>query len=82
MDNFVVSARKYRPSTFRSVVGQQHVTTTLQNAIQSHHLAQAFLFWSRMPLAELRPDGVVLSDQRFSQSPVRSEFSVTLKPPH
>jgi DNA polymerase-3 subunit gamma/tau len=44
MDNFVVSARKYRPSTFRSVVGQQHVTTTLQNAIQSHHLAQAFLF--------------------------------------
>ncbi|MBO2009813.1 DNA polymerase III subunit gamma/tau [Hymenobacter negativus] len=44
MDNFVVSARKYRPVTFRSVVGQQHVTTTLQNAIQSHHLAQAFLF--------------------------------------
>ncbi|OGX85710.1 DNA polymerase III, subunit gamma and tau [Hymenobacter lapidarius] len=44
MDNFVVSARKYRPSTFRSVVGQQHVTTTLQNAIQSQHLAQAFLF--------------------------------------
>lgn len=44
MDNFVVSARKYRPVTFRSVVGQQHVTTTLQNAIQSQHLAQAFLF--------------------------------------
>ncbi|TGE13998.1 DNA polymerase III subunit gamma/tau [Hymenobacter elongatus] len=44
MENFVVSARKYRPATFRSVVGQQHVTTTLQNAITSHHLAQAFLF--------------------------------------
>ncbi|OUJ71394.1 DNA polymerase III subunit gamma/tau [Hymenobacter crusticola] len=44
MENFVVSARKYRPATFRSVVGQQHVTTTLQNAIVSHHLAQAFLF--------------------------------------
>ena len=44
MENFVVSARKYRPATFRSVVGQQHVTTTLQNAIQSQHLAQAFLF--------------------------------------
>ncbi|WP_375416556.1 DNA polymerase III subunit gamma/tau [uncultured Hymenobacter sp.] len=44
MDNFVVSARKYRPATFRSVVGQQHVTTTLQNAVQSQHLAQAFLF--------------------------------------
>jgi DNA polymerase-3 subunit gamma/tau len=44
MENFVVSARKYRPATFRSVVGQQHVTTTLQNAITSQHLAQAFLF--------------------------------------
>jgi DNA polymerase-3 subunit gamma/tau len=44
MENFVVSARKYRPATFRSVVGQQHVTTTLQNAIVSKHLAQAFLF--------------------------------------
>ncbi|SMB88081.1 DNA polymerase III, subunits gamma and tau [Hymenobacter roseosalivarius DSM 11622] len=44
MENFVVSARKYRPATFRSVVGQQHVTTTLQNAIVSNHLAQAFLF--------------------------------------
>ncbi|WP_303312184.1 DNA polymerase III subunit gamma/tau [Hymenobacter sp. BT730] len=44
MENFVVSARKYRPATFRSVVGQQHVTTTLQNAILSNHLAQAFLF--------------------------------------
>lgn len=44
MDNFVVSARKYRPATFESVVGQQHVTNTLVNAIKSQHLAQAFLF--------------------------------------
>jgi DNA polymerase-3 subunit gamma/tau len=44
MENFVVSARKYRPSTFDSVVGQQHITTTLKNAISSNHLAQAFLF--------------------------------------
>ncbi len=44
MNNFVVSARKYRPSTFDTVVGQQHITTTLRNAIRSHHLAQAFLF--------------------------------------
>jgi DNA polymerase III subunit gamma/tau len=43
-DSFVVSARKYRPSTFHSVVGQQHITTTLKNAIKTHHLAQAFLF--------------------------------------
>jgi DNA polymerase-3 subunit gamma/tau len=44
MDNFVVSARKYRPSTFDSVVGQSHITTTLKNAIRQQHLAQAFLF--------------------------------------
>ncbi|MBC7919836.1 MAG: DNA polymerase III subunit gamma/tau [Ferruginibacter sp.] len=44
MENFVVSARKYRPHTFDSVVGQSHITTTLRNAIKSNHLAQAFLF--------------------------------------
>ncbi|MBX0334100.1 DNA polymerase III subunit gamma/tau [Pontibacter sp. HSC-14F20] len=44
MENFVVSARKYRPATFDSVVGQHHITNTLKNAISSHHLAQAFLF--------------------------------------
>jgi DNA polymerase-3 subunit gamma/tau len=43
-ERFVVSARKYRPQTFRSVVGQQHITTTLKNAIKNNHLAQAFLF--------------------------------------
>lgn len=44
MENFVVSARKYRPTTFDSVVGQHHITNTLKNAISSQHLAQAFLF--------------------------------------
>lgn len=44
MENFIVSARKYRPTTFNSVVGQAHITTTLKNAIKSNHLAQAFLF--------------------------------------
>ncbi len=44
MENFVVSARKYRPQTFDSVVGQSHITTTLKNAIKNNHLAQAFLF--------------------------------------
>ncbi|MBL0343464.1 MAG: DNA polymerase III subunit gamma/tau [Bacteroidetes bacterium] len=44
MDPFVVSARKYRPATFNSVVGQISITTTLKNAIKSKHLAQAFLF--------------------------------------
>lgn len=44
MENFVVSARKYRPATFDTVVGQSHITTTLKNAIKNNHLAQAFLF--------------------------------------
>lgn len=44
MDNFIVSARKYRPITFDSVVGQLHITNTLKNAIHSNQLAQAFLF--------------------------------------
>ena len=44
MDNFIVSARKYRPATFDTVVGQQSITTTLKNAIRNHSLAQAYLF--------------------------------------
>lgn len=44
MESFVVSARKYRPSDFSSVVGQKSVTVTLQNAIKNNQLAQAFLF--------------------------------------
>lgn len=44
MDSFVVSARKYRPATFDTVVGQQHITGTLKNAIKNNQLAQAFLF--------------------------------------
>ncbi|MEM6643828.1 MAG: DNA polymerase III subunit gamma/tau [Bacteroidota bacterium] len=44
MENFVVSARKYRPLGFAEVVGQEHITTTLENAIKSDHLGQALLF--------------------------------------
>ncbi len=44
MENYIVSARKYRPALFNSVVGQQSITTTLKNAIQRKHLAQAYLF--------------------------------------
>ena len=44
MENFIVSARKYRPSTFRSVVGQENITSTLKNAIRNNQVAQAFLF--------------------------------------
>ena len=44
MENFIVSARKYRPSTFKSVVGQENITSTLKNAIRNNQVAQAFLF--------------------------------------
>ncbi|MBN9298402.1 MAG: DNA polymerase III subunit gamma/tau [Filimonas sp.] len=44
MDKFIVSARKYRPQTFDTVVGQAHITTTLKNAIKNSQLAHAFLF--------------------------------------
>jgi len=44
MENFVVSARKYRPSTFASVIGQEHITQTLKNAIKNNQVAHAFLF--------------------------------------
>ena len=44
MENYIVSARKYRPSTFESVVGQRALTTTLKNAIATGKLAHAYLF--------------------------------------
>lgn len=44
MDKFIVSARKYRPQAFDTVVGQSHITTTLKNAIKQNQLAHAFLF--------------------------------------
>lgn len=44
MDKFIVSARKYRPQNFSTVVGQSHITTTLKNAINNNQLAHAFLF--------------------------------------
>ena len=44
MENYIVSARKYRPATFESVVGQRALTTTLKNAIATGKLAHAYLF--------------------------------------
>src|SRR6201994_280066 len=44
MSDYIVSARKYRPQTFDTVVGQEHITTTLKNAIRNKQLAHAFLF--------------------------------------
>ena len=44
MTDFVVSARKYRPSNFEEIIGQNTVSLTLKNAIKNNHLAQSFLF--------------------------------------
>ncbi|MFI3262922.1 MAG: AAA family ATPase, partial [Rikenellaceae bacterium] len=44
MEKYIVSARKYRPITFESVVGQLHITSTLKNAIVNSQLAHAYLF--------------------------------------
>jgi len=44
MENFIVSARKYRPASFDMVIGQDSITNTLKSAIKSNHLAQAYLF--------------------------------------
>ena len=44
MEQFIVSARKYRPASFDTVVGQLAITSTLRNAIMNHQLAQAYLF--------------------------------------
>ena len=44
MENFIVSARKYRPQEFDTVVGQAHITDTLEHAIEENQLAQALLF--------------------------------------
>lgn len=44
MEQYIVSARKYRPATFKTVVGQESLTTTLKNAIATNHLAHAYLF--------------------------------------
>ena len=46
---------------------------------KGNRAAQAFLFWSRMPVAELHPDRIVLSDQRFRHSPARNNFTVTIR---
>ena len=55
MNDYIVSARKYRPMSFDSVVGQKSLTTTLKNAIKSNKLAHAYLFadheeWARPPV--------------------------------
>ncbi len=76
MEHFVVSARKYRPQTFKDVVGQQAITNTLLNAIENNHLAQALLFTgprgvgkttcARILAKMINSDGNVSDDEDFA----------------
>ena len=76
MEPFIVSARKYRPQTFKDVVGQQAITNTLLNAIENNHLAQALLFTgprgvgkttcARILAKMINSDGTEKEDEDFS----------------
>ena len=76
MEHFIVSARKYRPQTFKDVVGQQAITNTLLNAIKNNHLAQALLFTgprgvgkttcARILAKMINSDGTETGDEDFA----------------
>ena len=76
MEPFVVSARKYRPQTFKDVVGQEAITNTLENAIANNHLAQALLFCgprgvgkttcARILAKKINQDGTEVTDEDFA----------------
>ena len=76
MEHFIVSARKYRPTVFKDVVGQQAITNTLENAIANNHLAQALLFTgprgvgkttcARILAKKINQDGTEQTDEDFA----------------
>lgn len=76
MEHFIVSARKYRPTQFKDVVGQQSITNTLENALENNHLAQALLFTgprgvgkttcARILAKKINQDGTEQKDEDFA----------------
>lgn len=76
MEHFIVSARKYRPTQFKDVVGQRSITNTLENAIENNHLAQALLFTgprgvgkttcARILAKKINQDGTEQKDEDFA----------------
>lgn len=80
MDKFVVSARKYRPQTFDSVVGQKAITDTLKRAIENNHLAQAFLFCGPRGVGKTSCARILAREinQHHSNGEENSDFSLNV----